>query len=98
MQCAQECSKAACGAFYVQVKLDSIRIDVCLVKRLNTHKSVETQQCGRVPCEMSTELIVLLPKADGSTCSLVPEDDAEGYKDVTNLASADFNYFYKLQL
>ena len=25
MQCAQECSKAACGAFYVQVKLDSIR-------------------------------------------------------------------------
>ena len=45
---------------------------------------------------MSTELIVLLPKADGSTCSMVPEDDAEGYKDVTNLANADFNYFYKL--
>ena len=45
---------------------------------------------------MTTEQIVLLPKADGLTCSLVPEDSAEGYKDVTNLASADFNYFYKL--
>merc|ERR1712233_233177 len=52
MQCAQECSKAACGAFYVQ--------------------------------------------ADGLTCSLVPEDSSEGYKDVANLASADFNYFFKL--
>merc|ERR1712110_43697 len=52
MQCAQNCSKAACGAFYVQ--------------------------------------------ADGLTCSLVPEDDSEGYKDVTNLTSADFNYFYKM--
>ena len=45
---------------------------------------------------MTTELIVFLPKADGLTCSLVPEDDSEGYKDLTNLTSADFNYFYKL--
>ena len=49
-----------------------------------------------VPCERTTELIVPILKADGLTCSLVPEDDSLGYKDLTNLASADFNYFYKM--
>ena len=95
MQCAQECSKAACGAFYVQVKLFLNPQVGRLVKRLNKDSSVrslKTHQFGAVPCE----LIVPLLKADGLTCSLVPEDSALGYKDVTNLDTADFNYFYKM--
>ena len=80
MQCAQECSKAACGAFYVQVK--------------NSHTVATSLR--RHTASVLIELIIPLPKADGLTCSLVPEDSSEGYKDVANLASADFNYFYKL--
>ena len=53
---------------------------------------LKTPQFGPVPCQ----LIVPLLKADGLTCSLVPEDSSLGYKDLTNLASADFNYFYKM--
>ena len=39
--------------------------------------------------------MALFFKEDGLTCSLVPEDDSEGFKNVDNLDSADFNYFYK---
>ena len=40
MQCAQECSKAACGAFYVQVKLHSIRKLSVLWEDSNIHTQV----------------------------------------------------------
>ena len=79
MQCAQACSKADCGAFYVQVRQHSS----CLWPFKLSGLQKDFQH------------MALFFKEDGLTCSLVPEDDSEGFKNVDNLDSADFNYFYK---
>jgi hypothetical protein len=63
MQCAQECLRADCGAFYVQV--------------------------SALHCPQPLQ-------EDGLTCSLVPEDQAGGYKSTSNLAAATRNYFIKI--
>ena len=58
MQCAQECSKAACGAFYVQVKL-FLNPQVGRLEKTKQRllcEMVKTHQFGAVPCELIVPL------------------------------------------